>query len=324
MNQWQFTLIETPDFFAGTMTRRFFFGLCLFAGLGCVAPLPATAQSCANPKALGTSRVMTVDTSGGLALGFKTYPQSLALADHELVLTFDDGPWPVTTPQVLDALAKDCVRATFFLIGRNAAANPALVRREVAEGHTVGHHTFSHPAATLRGFGAAKAEADIEQGFAADDRAAYGTVGSEPRVPFFRFPGFADTLPLLRWLDARNIAVFGTDIWASDWDPMTPGEELDKLLYRIDKAGRGIVLLHDVKEQTAAMLPQFLRELKQRGYSIVHIEPGGGPTATRLAGTAWTSETERSLARMGYVERPADMPAELPRLPKGRFWRGPP
>ena len=289
--------------------------------LGSVAMVQA--QACDNPKALGTSRVIGIGTQGGLALGLKTYPQSLALADHELVLTFDDGPWPATTPAVLDALAKECVRATFFLIGRNAAAASALVRREVAEGHTVGHHTFSHPGVTLRGFSDARAQADIEQGFAADDRAAYGAAGSEPRVPFFRFPGFADTSPLLHWLDSRNMAVFGTDIWASDWDPMPPGEELDKLLTRVEKAGRGIVLLHDVKEQTAAMLPAFLRELKARGYSIVHLEPGYVAPATTPAGDRWTSETERTLARMGYVERkPGEVPAPA-RLGKGMLWRGP-
>ncbi len=105
------------------------------------------AEECA-PGALGVSR--TIEVGGTPRLGLKSYPQTLDLKDHEVVLTFDDGPWP-TTPRILAALKTECVKATFFLIGRNAAAQPALVKREIAEGHTVGHHSFSHPAQSLRG-----------------------------------------------------------------------------------------------------------------------------------------------------------------------------
>ena len=312
---------RTTDGLQGTfttdkMTRNLFLTACLTGVL--LAPLPALAEApaCASPKALGTARVMTVGSAGGLAVGLKTYPQTLALADHELVLTFDDGPWPTTTPAVLKALEDECVRATFFVIGRNAAAAPALVRQEIAAGHTVGHHSFSHPGVTLRRFSTEQAQDDIERGIAADDLAAYGAAAAEPRVPFFRFPGFADTSPLLRWLDQRNIAVFGADIWASDWEEMTPQEELAKLLYRVEKAGRGIVLLHDIKAHTAAMLPAFLRQLKKRGFSIVHVEPGPGATATSPAGDNWVSDTERSLARLGFTERPAG--AEAPQTAASR------
>ena len=281
--------------------------------LGLCQPAWAKTSPCANPKALGTARVLQIGSSGGLAIGLKTYPQTLALGDHELVLTFDDGPRPATTPAVLEALAAECVQATFFLIGRNAEAAPALVRQEIAAGHTVGHHSFSHPAVTLRGWDEARALADIERGIEANDIAAYGAASADPRVPFFRFPGFADTLPLLKWLDRRNMAVFGADIWASDWEEMTPQEELSRLMSRIEKARHGIVLLHDIRVQTVAMLPAFLRELKTRGYSIVHIEPGAKQPDVELAGARWTSQTERSLARLGYGERPDDAAPALDR-----------
>ena len=274
----------------------------VLASLGLCQAALAKAPPCANPQALGTSRVLLIGSTGGLAVGLKTYPQTLALGDHELVLTFDDGPWPATTPAVLEALAAECGQATFFLIGRNAVAAPALVRQEIAGGHTVGHHTFSHPAVTLRGWDEAKGQADIERGIAADDIAAYGAAGADPAVPFFRFPGFADTLPLLHWLDRRNMAVFGADIWASDWEEMTPQQELSKLMSRIEKTGHGIVLLHDIKARTATMLPAFLRGLKKRGYSIVHIEPGALQPDLELSGARWTSQTERSLARLGFGE----------------------
>jgi peptidoglycan/xylan/chitin deacetylase (PgdA/CDA1 family) len=256
-----------------------------------------TAAAC-PPEALGTARVLPVGTKGGGAIGFKSYPQSLPLADHEVVLTFDDGPLPATTSVVLTALAKECVRATFFLIGRNAAAAPALVRREIAEGHTVAHHTMTHPPLTLRNEPDELARADIERGMSADALAAYGVVEPNPRVPFFRFPGFADTKALVDWLAARNIVVFGADLWASDWLPMAAGQELDLLMHRLEQAKKGILLLHDTKRQTAEMLPSLLRELKSHNYHIVHIVPGPGPLQSAAAGPQWTSETERILRHM--------------------------
>jgi peptidoglycan-N-acetylglucosamine deacetylase len=257
------------------------FAVVLAAGL---VSAPGPAAAACGPEALGTARVLKVETEGGVRVGTKSYPATLPLADHEVVLTFDDGPWPVTTPAVLDALARECVKATFFLIGENAEARPALVRRIVAEGHTVGHHTWSHP--ILNKIPPAEALAQIERGMAADDRAAYGQEPSgqamgAPRVPFFRFPGFADTPELLAELARRNIAVFGADLWASDWNRMTPEAELELVLSRLRDAGRGIVLFHDTKRQTADMIPAFLRALKAGGYHVVHIIPERIPAQTR-------------------------------------------
>lgn len=253
--------------------------------------------ACRNRDALGTSRVLGVGTEGGLAVGLKTYPQTLALADHEVVLTFDDGPLPSTTTRVLDALREECVRATFFLIGRNAAQHPDLVRRELAEGHTVGHHSWSHPGITLRGLSDVAARREIERGIAADETAGWGgeARAERPHVPFFRFPGFADTGALLGWLASRDIAVFGADLWASDWLPMEPQAELKLVLARLERVGRGIILFHDTRAQTAAMLPDFLAALKARGYRVVHIVPAAGRSTTVPAPAGWTSETERSL-----------------------------
>ncbi|MGO9022965.1 MAG: polysaccharide deacetylase family protein [Beijerinckiaceae bacterium] len=259
---------------------------------GCVEGRPAARPSACPPDALGTARTIALSTKGGLALGLETYPQTLDLADHEVVLTFDDGPWPATTPAILDALARQCVKATFFLVGRNSEAAPNLVRRELAEGHTLGHHTFSHPAATLRGLSEAAARRDIDKGFEADDKAAYGRAEAEPKVPFFRFPGFADTPELLAWLAKRNIAVFGADLWASDWLPMTPQAELGRVLERLEAERGGILLLHDTRRSTALMLPELLIELKRRGFRIVHLVPGADRPALRRAPDGWTSETE--------------------------------
>ncbi|MEP9377607.1 polysaccharide deacetylase family protein [Aquabacter sp. CN5-332] len=256
------------------MTIRFLLGLALVVLSGIAAHAQAP---CPRPGTLGTTRVMEVPA--GVRVGTKSFPQTLPLAEKEVVLTFDDGPWPTTTAAVLDALKAECVKATFFLIGQNARARPELVRRTLAEGHTVAHHSMTHPEATLAKMPFEAAVAEIEHGMAADDQAAYGTSTGAPRIPFFRFPGFAATPQLLDYLAGRGISVFGADLWASDWNKMTPEQELDLVLRRLDAAGRGIILFHDTKSQTAAMIPAFLRALAVRGYHIVHIVPASAKPA---------------------------------------------
>jgi peptidoglycan-N-acetylglucosamine deacetylase len=242
------------------------------------APAQAQTASCpGNADALGTSRTLVVDATALPRVGRKHFPQTLPLAPKEVVLTFDDGPEPGTTPRVLDALKRECVLASFFLLGRSALAHPDLVRRERAEGHTVAHHTFAHP--LLNRMPIAAAQAEVDRGFAAVDTALYGRADAAPKTPFFRFPGFASSPALLDWLQQRGITVFGADLWASDWDPMTPEQQLALVLRRVEANHGGIVLFHDTKRQTAAMVPAFLRALKARGYKVVHAVPGAGSSA---------------------------------------------
>ena len=244
--------------------------------LVCALPFGAAAEPCpGNPDALGTARVLTVDAAATPRVGRKQFPVTLPLQDRELVLTFDDGPWPATTAKVLDALKAECVRATFFLVGRHAEDFPALVRREQAEGHSIGHHSYAHP--LLSHLSLARAEAEIDRGIAADELALTGERRSEPKTPFFRFPGFASSPALLALMQKRGLVVFGADVWASDWLRMTPEQELRLILNRVESVGRGIVLFHDTKSATAAMLPAFLRALKKRGYRIVHVVPPAAP-----------------------------------------------
>ena len=261
----------------------------LFAFVTLAAPARA-AQDC-GPDALGVSRTIVVNRAKGAAVGLQSYPRTLDLQDHEVVLTFDDGP-AAPTARVLDALAKECARATFFIIGHNAEQAPALVRRAAAEGHSIGHHSYSHPGRTLRLMSEAAAKADIEKGVEAVTKAAGGA-----SAKFFRFPGFADTPELVAYLTEKGYTVFGSDVWASDWRDMTPAAERDLVLSRLDKAGKGIVLFHDSKAQTAHMLADFLRDLKARGYRLVHIVSGDGETPIVPAGPDWTSTTEPIIAK---------------------------
>jgi peptidoglycan/xylan/chitin deacetylase (PgdA/CDA1 family) len=244
----------------------------LLAALSVAAAHAQGAPPCpGNADALGTARVLDVDAATTPRVGRKQFPQTLPLAPKEVVLTFDDGPWPATTERVLDALRLECVRATFFLIGRNAAARPALAQRELSEGHTIGYHSFSHP--MLDRMPIEAAQTDVDRGIAAVDGALRGQAAHA--AAFFRFPYFSSTPPLLDWLERRRMAVFGADLWASDWNPMSPDQELRLVLGRVEANQGGIVLFHDTKAQTAAMLPAFLRALKAGGFSIVDVVDAG-------------------------------------------------
>ncbi len=264
--------IETPSFPARLDSMRHLIRAALALLLLTLATGTEAAPCRGRTDALGTHRVLALDPRG-VRVGTKQFPRTLDLGPRELVLTFDDGPVPGSTAMVLDALAAECVKATFFVVGREAEANPGLVRRLVAEGHTVAHHSMTHPM-TLARLPYARAVADIERGIAAVERAAYGE-GRGARVPFFRFPGFGHSPALLAYMEAKGFAVFGADLWASDWNPMSPHQELSLVLGRLEAVGRGIVLFHDTQRQTALMLPSLLSALKARGWRVVHVVPAG-------------------------------------------------
>ena len=232
----------------------------------------AAAATCPRGDALGTSRVIELDPrTSPPQVGLKSFPETLPLADKEVVLTFDDGPNPATTKRILAALAAECVHATFFQIGQNAAAHPDLVKAMAAAGHTLGHHSWSHP--NMGEISDAAARDNIDRGIAADEMALHGQATQTPSTPFFRFPYFVSTKPLLDDLQARGIMVFGCDLWASDWEDMTPQQEFALITERLQKAHKGIILFHDTKTKTATMMPEFLRFLRTNGYKIVHIVP---------------------------------------------------
>jgi peptidoglycan/xylan/chitin deacetylase (PgdA/CDA1 family) len=231
----------------------------------------AQAADCPRKGTLGTSRVMTVDPAIWPRVGRRDFAQTLPLGDHEVVLTFDDGPWPATTPRVLRALARECVRATFFLIGKPASEFPRIVQATAAAGHSIGHHTWMH--FSLRRMPYADAVGEIDHGISAVEMAEHGIETTTPSTPFFRFPGFESTQATLDLLHARGISVFSTDLLANDWVRMTPRQELHLLVKRLKLVNRGIILLHDPQPTTADMLPAFLHYLKKYGYRVVHLVP---------------------------------------------------
>lgn len=230
------------------------------------------AEDCpGHPDALGTSRVIAIDPAEHKKLGTLQYIETLPLRDHEVVLTFDDGPLPPYTSQVLDALQAECVKATFFAVGQMARANPALVQREYREGHTIGTHTEHH--AHLDKISTEAARKEISDGIASLRKAA-----GEPSAvaPFFRFPYLDQTSAVEEYALQNGLMVWSVDFFVSDWNRITPEQVVNLALERVERRQKGMLLLHDIQSRTAAALPTLLRELKKRGYHIVHIVPADG------------------------------------------------
>lgn len=223
-----------------------------------------------NPNALGTSRVLTIDPAEYTRIGAMDQGAELPLADKEVVLTFDDGPLPRYSNQVLDILAAQCVKATFFLVGEMAHAYPATVRRIFSDGHSIGTHSEDHPSR----FGklpASLVEYEIDQGIA-DVGAALGD--NRQLAPFFRVPGLAHSDAIESELAARHLIWFGSDTVADDWHHrISPKRIIALALSRLEARGKGILLLHDIHRATAAALPGLLKELKDRGFHIVQVVP---------------------------------------------------
>ena len=232
----------------------------------------AASQACpGNPDALGTSRVLPIDFSQYQQLGRMQYPDTLPLKDKEVVLTFDDGPLPPSTDRVLDALAAQCVKATFFMVGEMARAFPSTVRRVYEEGHTIGTHSDHHPT----GFGRLPIERmrqEIDGGIA-DVSDAFGG-DSRYLAPFFRIPGFARSDLVESELARRGLIVFSADVVADDWHRgITPAKIISLAMSRLEARGKGILLLHDIHPKTADALPGLLEQLKANGFHIVQVVP---------------------------------------------------
>lgn len=255
---------------------------CLCANLA--LPAHAAAECDGGGDGLGVARVLEVDTSGGPTLGTFQYATTLPLEEKEVVLTFDDGPHPRNTRRVLDALDRECVKATFFPVGIWAKHLPNVLQEVAARGHTIGAHSWSHPANLAR-LSQRAGERQIERGFLAVSEAVGG-----PIAPFFRYPGLNDSRALNDYAARRGYAVFSCDIGTDDWRGISAHSIVNRALARLERMRRGILLFHDTRGTTASALPLLFKEFKARGYKIVHVVPR--VTLTAAASQAAVQELE--------------------------------
>jgi peptidoglycan/xylan/chitin deacetylase (PgdA/CDA1 family) len=237
------------------------------------APSATAIPACDKPGGMGLTRIVEIDTTGGPGFGFEHFKQYDFLRDKEVVLTFDDGPWPGNTPAVLKALTDECLKATFFEIGEHATWHPEITKQVIAAGMTVGTHTWSHKDLARNPYAKdiEQAKAEIEMGNSAVHLAA----GGGKIAPFFRFPALQHPPQLMSYLAERNIGVFSTDIDSRDFKLHKPEDVIKSVMSQLEKHGKGIILMHDFKHHTAEAMPELIRQLKAGGYKVVHMVPRG-------------------------------------------------
>jgi peptidoglycan/xylan/chitin deacetylase (PgdA/CDA1 family) len=228
------------------------------------AAQPARA-ACNNPNALGVARTVEIDTTGGPGFGFEHFKELDFLRDHEVVLTFDDGPWPRNTPAVLKALADQCTTGIFFPIGLHSTYEPEILKQVYAAGHTVGAHTWSHANLNNKKLTEQQKKDEIEKGFSAVKWALGGISPS----PFFRFPALQHPPEMVTYLGNRNIAIFSCDLDSFDFKSKNSQQVIDTVMKKLAKLGKGIILMHDFQKHTAEALPTLLTQLKAGGYKVV-------------------------------------------------------
>jgi peptidoglycan/xylan/chitin deacetylase (PgdA/CDA1 family) len=229
------------------------------------APAPAPINCPGHPDALGVSRVVEIDTTGGPGFGFEHFKQYDFLQPGEVVLTFDDGPWPHNTQEVLAALAANCTKAIFFPIGEHTMWAPEILKQVDAAGHTIGSHTWSHK--DLSKLSLQDSKDEIEKGISA---VKWGL--GHPASPFFRFPALRHPPEDVTYLGERNIAIFSTDMDSFDFKIRKPEQVISTVLTKLKKNGKGIVLLHDFQRATADSAAELLKQLKANGYKIVFMK----------------------------------------------------
>jgi peptidoglycan-N-acetylglucosamine deacetylase len=237
-----------------------------FTAIGLSSSL--AAPRCTNPNAVGISRTISVAPMGFPLIGKEQYLETLPLQNREVVITFDDGPIPATTPKILETLAAECVKATFFMLGTNVAEAPDLARRAYDEGHTIGTHTFSHP--MLAKMSPEKAKADISLGIEAVTEA----LGPKRTLsPFFRAPYLSINKDVERYVLSRGLMIWSIDADSLDWTFTTADKMIERSVAELERVGKGTLLMHDIKPVTVRALPALLQELKRRDFRIVHVVP---------------------------------------------------
>jgi peptidoglycan/xylan/chitin deacetylase (PgdA/CDA1 family) len=233
-------------------------------------------EACASdPGRLGLSRIVEIDTQGGAVIGGSQPGSTHFLNPGEVVLTFDDGPIKAYTRAVLKALAEQCTKATFFMVGRMAVADPEMVREVAKAGHTIGSHTWSHK--NLRPATLVSARREIESAISAISKAK-----GAPIAPLFRFPYLSSNKQIDAYLKSRNIGSVWIDLDSRDYRTRDPKAVEQRIISQLATLKKGIILMHDIQPATAKMLPSLLRELHDHGFKVVHMVPKA-PVATIAA-----------------------------------------
>lgn len=194
------------------------------------------------------------------------------VGSKQVILTFDDGPSSANTIRVVDTLDAMGVKAHFFLLGKNAVANPKIAKYTADHGHSIGNHSWDHPDFKKLGLDAQKSQ--LQRTF----QAIKNAVGWAD--PFFRFPYGSETAGMKDYLNQQGVANFFWSVDSNDWRKINPNgsvrtnlQVINETMAQLEQRGRGLVLFHDIHQRTAELLPEFLNRLKRSGYTVVLLKP---------------------------------------------------
>ncbi len=203
-----------------------------------------------------------------------------------IALTFDDGPGKTTTPQLLDILAKKGVKVTFFLLGENAKENPEIVKRELAEGHELGNHSWNHPDL------AKKPDDVVRSQIQQTQDTVFHITGTKPKV--MRPPYGAITPAQKKWIHDEfglNVIIWAVD--PNDWKK--PGASVVAQRVISETKPGDIILTHDIHQGTIDAVPAILDGLLAKGYKFVTVsqliameKPAASPSPSASPSTSAT------------------------------------
>jgi peptidoglycan/xylan/chitin deacetylase (PgdA/CDA1 family) len=222
-----------------------------------------------NPTALGTSRVLAINPRMSPMVGRAQYQQSLRLNRREVVLTFDNGPSFPYTEMILQTLAEECVKATFFTLGSKVVEDPEQVRRVALQGHTIGTQTYNH--VSLTKLSLADSRKEIDSGI---DALTAALQGEHQRTPFFRAPMLHLPPQAARYVSSRGMSIWSMDVDSRDWREPSEQQLVDDTIRGLEKTGGGILVMQDQQPVTARALPLLLDQLKRRNFRVVHVVSG--------------------------------------------------
>src|SRR5258705_171039 len=298
----------------GGLRRRPWTALCLGLLTSVTAQTASAADCPGHPDAIGTSRTIVVDPRAHPIVGTMQYGKTLPLEDHEVVLTFDDGPLPKYSNQILDILAAHCAKATFFLVGSQAHANPEGVRKVRDAGHTVATHSQNHPTGMDR-LPLDRARQEIDQGIASVTAALPD--GTAP-APFLRIPGLRTNDGIEEYAKSKGLQIWSADFPADDWRRTDRGA-------RAQRRTRGVPLPRQTlwprqmtlpPEGTLAALPVPAASLFRVTESTRVTMLASAPSAPRTEGAAPAPRaTEASAKLAGKSRRHSRSAATQPPTP---------
>lgn len=233
-----------------------------FLALAALSAIPALLPLAAEAQYATPTPTAPMEAPSAPHTGPRLSYSSVHVDSPYIALTFDDGPGKATTPRLLDMLAKRNIKVTFFVLGENAKDNPEILKREVAEGHEIGNHSWNHPDLSKKSDDAVRSQIQQTQD------TVFQITGIKPKI--MRPPYGAFTERQKKWAGEQfGLKVILWEVDPNDWKK--PGPAI--VAHRILEGTRpgAIILSHDIHAQTVDAMAEVLDGLQAKGFKFVTV-----------------------------------------------------